>query len=241
MPRSDGSSRLSSPGCAPLPESRAHSRRFPPASWVRYIPIAEIVIDGSAADDRMILSIRLTPVPVRTVSDAYRPIPPVCPRRVRQGVAPHRCADRTRIHCESRHNVRRWHGSQWPTVSSAGISPGWVSTGKERIVHVLDSPSVQLIRAQLGAALIHRAQAVGRGVGIIAFARGARAGNRCRCRTTEAAEDRHLSDPGLAGSRASRPARVTVRLPMHLIRLFGAQCALCQGFGCHECAQTGLR
>lgn len=31
-----------------------------------------------------------------------------------------------------------------------------------------------------------------------------------------------------------------VRLPLRLVRLLGADCAQCRGFGCQACAHTGL-
>lgn len=37
------------------------------------------------------------------------------------------------------------------------------------------------------------------------------------------------------------PAFATQRLPMTLVGLFGAACALCLGAGCSACANTGLR
>ncbi len=43
------------------------------------------------------------------------------------------------------------------------------------------------------------------------------------------------------GSRGHMPGSSTSHLPIAMIRLFGADCALCQGLGCQECAQTGLR
>ena len=38
---------------------------------------------------------------------------------------------------------------------------------------------------------------------------------------------------------ASLPARP--QLPPALVRTLGAQCPLCNGLGCEDCAQTGLR
>jgi len=37
-------------------------------------------------------------------------------------------------------------------------------------------------------------------------------------------------------TRRTRP-----RASLALVRLFGAQCPLCDGLGCEECARTGLR
>lgn len=38
-----------------------------------------------------------------------------------------------------------------------------------------------------------------------------------------------------------KPAFATTRLPLALMRVFGAECFLCRGIGCEECAHTGLR
>lgn len=58
---------------------------------------------------------------------------------------------------------------------------------------------------------------------------------------TKAAHVRLMDGGSRAKAPAPGPALATTRLPMVLVYLFGAQCALCQGLGCHDCAHTGLR
>jgi hypothetical protein len=41
--------------------------------------------------------------------------------------------------------------------------------------------------------------------------------------------------------QSSRPAFATRRTPLTLLRLLDAQCPLCQGMGCPQCASLGLR
>jgi hypothetical protein len=40
---------------------------------------------------------------------------------------------------------------------------------------------------------------------------------------------------------ATRPAFAHTRLPLAIVRRLGAECALCEGLGCGECAHSGLR
>lgn len=40
---------------------------------------------------------------------------------------------------------------------------------------------------------------------------------------------------------SEKPAFVTRRLSLPLMRVYDAQCCLCQGVGCSNCAHTGLR
>lgn len=51
---------------------------------------------------------------------------------------------------------------------------------------------------------------------------------------------RRQDAPGQGGSQGRVPRGSTSHLPIAMIQLFGADCALCQGLGCQECAQTGL-
>jgi hypothetical protein len=54
--------------------------------------------------------------------------------------------------------------------------------------------------------------------------------------THELAADQH-SDHNFRDT----PAFVRRRLPLALVRVYGAECGLCQGVGCTHCAHTGLR
>jgi hypothetical protein len=47
--------------------------------------------------------------------------------------------------------------------------------------------------------------------------------------------------PDLACAASPKPAFARLRLPLSTVRRLGAQCFLCQGIGCRECANTGLR
>jgi len=49
--------------------------------------------------------------------------------------------------------------------------------------------------------------------------------------------------PGATGTPLSttRPAPARTRLPLAIVRRLGAECALCDGLGCGECAHSGLR
>lgn len=110
-------------------------------------------------------------------------------------------------------------------------------------MHVLASLGWHLTLALAGALLIHWVawQAVGLSVGVIMLKHGVRTGYfRVRRRMNAAPNDHAMEDYGQADPPAPEPALVTMRLPMVLIQLFGAQCALCHGLGCRECAQTGL-
>jgi hypothetical protein len=42
-------------------------------------------------------------------------------------------------------------------------------------------------------------------------------------------------------SQPARPAFAAKRTPLTLLRLMDAQCPLCQGVGCQQCASLGLR
>jgi hypothetical protein len=44
-----------------------------------------------------------------------------------------------------------------------------------------------------------------------------------------------------AACPAARPALARTRLPLSIVRRLGAECALCDGLGCGECAHSGLR
>ncbi|CAA9551986.1 MAG: hypothetical protein AVDCRST_MAG87-934 [uncultured Thermomicrobiales bacterium] len=76
---------------------------------------------------------------------------------------------------------------------------------------------------------------------MIAFKHARRTGRLQMGRRTRAASTCLLDSRGEAKAFAPRPALVATRLPMVLVHLFGAQCAMCQGLGCGGCAHTGLR
>ncbi len=76
---------------------------------------------------------------------------------------------------------------------------------------------------------------------MIAFKHGTRTGCFQMGRRTKAASVRLKDGRSQAKALAPKPALATTRLPMVLVYLFGAQCALCQGLGCRDCDHTGLR
>jgi hypothetical protein len=83
--------------------------------------------------------------------------------------------------------------------------------------------------------------------------RGEEANMECIARILRHGRSRLSRDPRSCGSRQDprrpdrdcasplRPAFARMQLPLSTVRRLGAQCFLCQGIGCRECANTGLR
>lgn len=109
---------------------------------------------------------------------------------------------------------------------------------------VLDRQRLHLILALVGILLIpglswHIVALV---TSIIALGFGVRMGTaRMRRRASAGTAQRPRQDLVDLGRANNPPAFVTLGRPMALIRLWDAQCYQCQGVGCGECAQTGLR
>ncbi len=111
-------------------------------------------------------------------------------------------------------------------------------------MHALDHIRWHLLLALLGALLMHWLpwQTAAIAVGVITLERGVQSGFvRARQRSITVANDHHSETPVEDAGKTQAPGSITSRLPLDLVRLFGAECALCAGLGCRDCAHTGLR